>query len=732
MKDSLSGLGAFAPARGASAAMAASRMCRVAAVLIAALSLLPMVGIATAAAPQSVDEAAVPEKVKALLDLLAEPSVQTWLEKQRAQVPEPAAEEPGAAIAASTYLDMRLAATRDHLAAMAAALPTLYPQIASALNLVAADVRNAGVLRSLVLILTLIVLGGGTEWVAARSTRHLQGRAPPSAAGTPALGMRVIAIRLAWRLFVLAAFVAGSVTAFLVFAWPPVLRQVVLAFLVAVILLRIVSALAYAFLAPNDDVRTSRILPMSRTAARFWYQRIIGFSAWLILGWTVVHLADLLGFAVPARRILAYVLGLGLLAIAVETVWRAPRSPLAAGIAGSAVRIRLWLLSALFVLVWLLWTVRAMPAFWFIVIAATLRASTVLARRSLSHLLDTPGAGGASERTPSVTAVIVQRGVRALLIIAAVVALAWGWNVDLVELTTRQTAFTQLVRAVINGVVIILIADLVWRVARAVIDRRLVAAQTIGGPEGEAARREARLRTLLPILRNILLVIIVVMAVLMTLSTMGFEIAPLLAGAGVLGVAIGFGAQTVVKDVISGMFYLLDDAFRVGEYIQTGSYKGTVESFSLRSVKLRHHRGPLYTVPFGELGAVQNMSRDWVIDKLMIGVTYDSDLELAKRLIKQIGKDLTKDPEFGRHIIESLKMQGVEQFGDYAIQLRLKMSTKPGEQFPVRRRAYAMIKKAFDEHGIRFASPTVQVSGGSDTAAAAVASRVLKPSPPTL
>ena len=155
----------------------------------------------------------------------------------------------------------------------------------------------------------------------------------------------------------------------------------------------------------------------------------------------------------------------------------------------------------------------------------------------------------------------------------------------------------------------------------------------------------------------------------------------MIAGAGVVGVAVGFGAQTVVKDVISGVFYLLDDAFRIGEYIQSGSYKGTVESFSLRSVKLRHHRGPLFTVPFGELGAVQNMSRDWVIDKMMIGITYDSNLDTAKKLIKQIGKELAADPEFKPHIIEPLKMQGVEQFGDYAIQIRMKMMTKPGEQF---------------------------------------------------
>jgi small-conductance mechanosensitive channel len=118
---------------------------------------------------------------------------------------------------------------------------------------------------------------------------------------------------------------------------------------------------------------------------------------------------------------------------------------------------------------------------------------------------------------------------------------------------------------------------------------------------------------------------------------------------------------------MAGMFSLLDDAFRVGEYIQAGNYKGTVEGFSIRSVKLRHHRGPVYTVPFSLLGAVQNQSRDWVIDKTAIGVTYDSDLTLAKKLIKQVGLELAQDPEFAPLILEPLKMQGVDQLGDFAV-----------------------------------------------------------------
>jgi small-conductance mechanosensitive channel len=111
---------------------------------------------------------------------------------------------------------------------------------------------------------------------------------------------------------------------------------------------------------------------------------------------------------------------------------------------------------------------------------------------------------------------------------------------------------------------------------------------------------------------------------------------------------------------------------------------------------------------------VQNMSRDWVIDKFQIGVTYDSDLEKARKLIKKIGQELAQDPEYAPHIIEPLKMQGVEQFGDFAIQIRMKMTTRPGEQFVIRRKAFARIKQAFDDNGIQFATPTVQVAGGGE------------------
>jgi small-conductance mechanosensitive channel len=222
---------------------------------------------------------------------------------------------------------------------------------------------------------------------------------------------------------------------------------------------------------------------------------------------------------------------------------------------------------------------------------------------------------------------------------------------------------------------------------------------------------------MLPLARLALGITIAVLAVLSVLSRLGVNIAPLIAGASVLGLAVSFGSQTLVKDVISGFFYLVDDAFRVGEYIQSGNYRGTVESFSLRSVKLRHQNGPLFTVPFGVLGAIQNMSRDWAIEKLTVGVTYDTDIDKARKIVKKVGQELKADPELGPGIIEPLKMQGVQAFGDFAIQLRMKMMTQPGDvQYMARRRALALIKKAFDANGINFAFPTVQLAASGAAA----------------
>jgi small-conductance mechanosensitive channel len=300
------------------------------------------------------------------------------------------------------------------------------------------------------------------------------------------------------------------------------------------------------------------------------------------------------------------------------------------------------------------------------------------------------------------------------------------WQVNPTTLASSNSLFTSIFKGLLKSVIVILIADLGWAVAKAAIKRQMTSVSGEGPSMGPEGARRARLRTLLPIFQNALAATLLVITILMVLSELGVEIGPLIAGAGVVGVAIGFGSQTLVKDVISGVFYLMDDAFRVGEYIQSGSYMGTVESFSLRSVRLRHHRGPVFTVPFGELGAVQNMSRDWVIDKFRIRVGFNTDMAKAKKLTKDIGAELLKDEELGPLIIETVKMKGVEQISDYGIELGFAFRSMPGNQAMIRRRAYMMIRKAFAENGIDFAQPTVQVGGEDPKGTAAAAHLVQK------
>ncbi|MBV8892657.1 MAG: mechanosensitive ion channel family protein [Acidobacteria bacterium] len=475
---------------------------------------------------------------------------------------------------------------------------------------------------------------------------------------------------------------------------------------------------------------------MDEAAARFWFIRVTVFVAWFAFGYVLVGLAQTLEYSLEARQLIAYTLGLGLLAMALEAVWRRPVAAIASTEAAADNRrlgdtTRNTLLSVAIVLLWILWVLRAMPSFWLLLIMMVLPLANAGLDRAIENLLRPPGSLQPATSSHNVVTIGLERGLRALLIIGGAAVLAWGWGIDLIHLTSQDTLLARLVHGALSAVIILLIADVVWHTASAAIDSKLTEAGDLGQPNTDEARRRARTRTLLPIFRNVLFVVVIAVAVMMALAAMGVEIGPLIAGASVVGVAIGFGAQTFVRDVIAGMFYLVDDAFRVGEYIQSGNYKGTVEGFSIRSIKLRHHRGPIYTVPFGLLGAVQNQSRDWVIDKMTIGVTYDSDVERARKLIKQIGQQLAQNPEYAPLIIEPLKMHGIEQLGDFAVQIRTKMMTVPGEQFVIRRKALAMIKKAFDENGIKFAFPTVQVAGERGPTEVAAAQQGLTQTQPT-
>jgi len=321
---------------------------------------------------------------------------------------------------------------------------------------------------------------------------------------------------------------------------------------------------------------------------------------------------------------------------------------------------------------------------------------------------------------------ILRRGVHIGVTVVTLVVLARLWNVDVFSLAEAGVG-ERVSRALVDGAVTLLLAHLAWQLAKTTIDRRLqqeagpVAAHEPGEQGGTGA---SRLRTLLPLLRAFLFVTICVMAAMIVLSAMGVNIGPLLAGAGVIGLAVGFGAQTLVRDIISGAFYLMDDAFRLGEYIDVGEAKGTVEKIGVRSMQLRHHRGPLNIVPYGAIRRLNNQSRDWVIEKLEFRLTYETDIAKVRKIVKRIGQELAEEPELAPHIIQPLKFQGVMAMEEDAMVVAAKFMAKPtGEQFVIRREAYYRIKKAFEDAGIRFAHRQVTVvvppAGATPEAAAA-------------
>jgi moderate conductance mechanosensitive channel len=666
-------------------------------------------------------------KIHGLLSLLADPKVQEWLKEQaEAKAVTGSAQETDSSV--EDYLDSRAGAIRDQIVALTRAIPDLPNQFERAAARYSAVHGEYGRAWALFNLIIFGALGFGAEWLFRKATERVHRHLDKHPVETVNDRLRVVAVRFALALGMVATFALGSVGAFLALDWDPTLRGTVLGYLIAAVVIRVAAALGHLLLAPDHE--PFRIIPTDTVAARFWCRRLTAFVGWFALGWLIVQECRTLGFSFEARQLVGYMLGLGLLAIALESVWRGPIAPREVAEAPSAETYRFGrgarnaVLSIGIVLLWVLWAtapglMSVTPGFWLVLVIMILPLAIHVTRRAVEHLLRPPGADDTTEGPPTVITVCLERGIRALLIIGAVAVLAWAWGVDFVYLAGRETLFARIAHGVLSAVIILLVADLLWQAIKAAIDRRLSQSAELGQPNTDEARRRARLRTLLPIFRNMLFVVVIAGGALMALAAMGFEIGPLIAGLSVVGVAVGFGAQTFVRDVIAGVFYLLDDAFRVGEYIQSGNYKGTVEGFSIRSVRLRHHRGPVYTVPFSVLGAIQNQSRDWVIDKMMVGITYDSDIERARKLIKQIGLELQQDPEFAPLILEPLKMQGVERFGDFAVQIRMKMMTLPGEQFVIRRKAYAMIKQAFDQNGIKFAFPTVQVAGEGEPAVGA-------------
>lgn len=351
-----------------------------------------------------------------------------------------------------------------------------------------------------------------------------------------------------------------------------------------------------------------------------------------------------------------------------------------------------------------------------VLIALTPAADTMI-RGLVRHLVPPmQGEGPVAERA-------YQSTKRSYIRIGRVIVFAWiirmiagQWQIDFSDIASANLG-EQLAARAFEVVFILAVGYLLWELATLWFNRKLAAEQTAGGFDltadepggGEGGGQGgSRLSTVLPIIRLAVQLTIMVLTFLVALRHLGIDITPLLAGAGIVGIAIGFGAQTLVRDVVSGLFFLIDDAFRVGEYLVIDDTVGTVEKLNVRSLQLRHHTGPVHTIPYGEIPKVTNNSRDWVIMKMKFTFPFETDPNRIKKIFKKIGQDML-ETEYADDLLQTFKSQGVYDVDDVGMVIRGKFMARPGTQWIIRKDIYNRVAKALDEAGIQFARKEVRV-----------------------
>lgn len=218
--------------------------------------------------------------------------------------------------------------------------------------------------------------------------------------------------------------------------------------------------------------------------------------------------------------------------------------------------------------------------------------------------------------------------------------------------------------------------------------------------------REQRVKTLTTILRRTGLVLIAAIAAVMILSELRLNVGPIIAGAGIAGLAIGFGAQTLVKDIISGFFILLENQFAIGDMISVGGISGGVEKMTLRATFLRDLEGTLHVIPNGEIRILSNMTKGWARAVINVGVAYKEDVERVLATLERIGQEMWRDEGYRPLLLQEPTISGVEELGDSAMTLRIMVKTQPGKQWDVSRELRKRIKETFEEEGIEMPYPT--------------------------
>lgn len=721
--------------------------------------MVPSTGNAEETAPVP---APSPNDVKEFLRLLGDPGIQDWL---RESATSQNTRDASADVSFRDQIEGQLAKFGKRARSLALAW-NIVPDIPQVLaDQWESELSTSQKVRSLTYILTFLLIGFGLEWLYRRFMDLPLLRIEQSPKDAPLEKLTGAATRAVIIFGGLLVFAIGSIGAFQSFEWHPLVEGLVLDFLTMVLMLRIILAVSLFFQAPYAP--ELRLVPYSTPVAKHlhWLARVLALTVVLAVALSFVlarmtAAQDMAG-DLPAV-FLAQTVALALVVVLVSwgCIWIGFRRTQILAQGGCEPRLmRFWrnYLTLLVAAVFGTWLIGAFGLMWAILVigitvpgikllvvwidhffdqstTALYEAHKAKAQAELDAFMAAEEAkaaerdadpvegdeAGAVAETAALAPIepefhdpyattrpIVQRAARFVVLLGAVFALAAAWGVNIFALSEDRSLGGRALEVLVDSFVALLFADLVWTWAKTVIDKRL--ADYEPPVDGQAPGPEARMITLLPLLRTILLITLLTMVSLSVLTSLGVNIAPILAGAGILGIAIGFGTQSLVRDIVAGIFFLIDDAFRLGEYIEIGELVGTVEGISIRSMRIRHHRGKVHTVPYGELKSLTNHSRDWVIMKLEFRVPFDTDLMLVKKLVKKVGAELAANEHYGPSILSTLKSQGVRRMEEFNMVVGVKFMTKPGEQWLVRRDAYQKVRDIFEANGIRMAERNVKV-----------------------
>lgn len=257
-------------------------------------------------------------------------------------------------------------------------------------------------------------------------------------------------------------------------------------------------------------------------------------------------------------------------------------------------------------------------------------------------------------------------------------------------------------------VLLLVIGFIIYKFIRPVITKvvRKAVARDPNLSEEEEERRED---TLIAIISGTIKVATIIFVSLMVLSEFGIDIGPLIAGAGVVGLALGFGGQYLVKDIINGLFIILENQYRVGDVVKIADIAGLVEDISLRVTILRDIEGTVHHIPHGDVTTVSNMAKGFARVHLNIGVSYNEDMDKVKEIVNAVGSELAEDPEYKDNIIDTPKYVRIDSFDDSSISIKILGETKPLMQWEIAGELRSRLKKAFDKEGIEIPFPQVVV-----------------------